>query len=122
MPIKITIESAFRRYWDLLFAMRRSDLMPRKLRNFKDMTPEERKRISSMGGKRSGEARRERRLFKDEIAKRLGADDFNEIIDNLIARSKNSDKAFEVLRDTLGEKPVEEVSVTTDTITVEINE
>jgi hypothetical protein len=61
------------------------------------------------GGKRSGEVRREKRLFKDEIAKRLGAKDFEEIIDNLITRAKKEDKSFEVLRDTLGQKPKEEI-------------
>lgn len=68
-------------------------------------TPEEHQR----GGKRSGEVRREKRLFKDEIAKRLGAKDFEEIIDNLITRAKKEDKSFEVLRDTLGQKPKEEI-------------
>lgn len=68
-------------------------------------TPEEAQR----GGKRSAEARREKRLFKDEIAKRLGAKDFEEIIDNLIDRAKKEDKSFEVLRDTLGQKPKEEI-------------
>ena len=61
------------------------------------------------GGIASGVARREKRLFKEEICKRLGVDDFNEIIDNLIKRAKEQDKSFETLRDTMGQKPKEEI-------------
>lgn len=68
-------------------------------------TPEEHQR----GGKRSAEVRREKKLFKEEIAKRLGAKDFEEIIDNLIKRAKSEDRSFEILRDTLGQKPKEEI-------------
>lgn len=63
----------------------------------------------SMGGKRSVEVRKEKKLFKEELCKRLGAKDFDEILDNLIARAKNEDKSFEVLRDTMGQKPKEEI-------------
>ena len=61
------------------------------------------------GGINSGKARREKKLFKEEILKRMGEDDWNEMIDKLIARAKTTDKAFEVLRDTIGQKPKEEV-------------
>lgn len=59
------------------------------------------------GGIKSGEARREKKLWKEEIMKRLGENDWNKIIDNLIDRAKKNDKSFEVLRDTMGQKPVE---------------
>ena len=51
----------------------------------------------------------ERKIFKDELIKRLGDKDFNEIIDNLIVRAKKDDKSFEVLRDTMGQKPSEKI-------------
>ena len=48
-------------------------------------------------------------IFKEAIEKRMGIDDFNEIIDNLIIRAKLEDKSLEVLRDTLGQKPKEQI-------------
>ena len=42
----------------------------------------------------------------------MGFDDFNEMIDNLIKRAKKQDKSFEVLRDTMGQKPIERVETT----------
>ena len=42
----------------------------------------------------------------------MGFDDFNEMVDNLIKRAKKNDKSFEILRDTLGQKPKEEISLT----------
>ena len=63
------------------------------------------------GGKKSGEAKREMKIIKDEIVKRMKAKDWDEIIDGAIARAKNSDKGFETLRDTLGQKPIEEIGI-----------
>ena len=39
----------------------------------------------------------------------MGFDDFNEMVDNLIKRAKDNDKSFEILRDTLGQKPIEQI-------------
>lgn len=72
------------------------------------LTQEEAKR----GGIASGKARREQKLFKQAIAERMGFDDFNEMVDNLIKRAKKNDKSFEILRDTLGQKPKEEINLT----------
>lgn len=63
------------------------------------------------GGIKSGEVRREKKLWKDEIMKRLGENDWNEIIDNLKERAKKNSKDFEVLRDTMGQKPTENISL-----------
>ena len=79
------------------------------LKPITSLSSEEAKKRGSAGGKASVEARRKKKLFKDEILKRMGEDDWNEMIDRLIARAKNTDKAFEVLRDTVGQKPKEEV-------------
>ena len=76
-------------------------------------TKEEQKEITTMGGKASGEARREKRLFKDllEEALLMETETGNKYVDITIslieqARSGNV-KAFEVIRDTMGQKPVE---------------
>lgn len=76
-------------------------------------TKSERREIAKKGGLKSGEVRREKKLWKEEICKRLNAKDFDEIIDNLVKRAKENDKSFEVLRDTMGQKPKEEVNIET---------
>lgn len=74
-----------------------------------ELTKEEAKRRGSNGGKRSAEVRRENKLIKDRILERMGEKDWNEMIDGLIQRSKDSVKDFEVLRDTIGQKPTEHI-------------
>ena len=74
------------------------------------------------GGQKSGERRRERKKFKEllEIALQLPFDDTGKqndfvITAALITKAINGDvKAYEVIRDTIGEKPkdVQEVSFT----------
>lgn len=76
-----------------------------------ELSKEEAKRRGSLGGVRSAEVRRENKLIKDRILERMGETDWDEMIDGLIARSKDSVKDFEVLRDTIGQKPRDELSV-----------
>lgn len=65
--------------------------------------------------KKSAEARKrntvERKLIRERILERMGASDWDEMIDAVIERAKTSDKGFEVLRDTIGEKPKEDISI-----------
>ena len=68
------------------------------------------------GGIASGEARRERKLIKDRILERMGETDWDEMIDGLIERSKDSVKDFEVLRDTIGEKPKEQIEADVNSV------
>lgn len=75
-------------------------------------TKAEQREIARKGGIKSGEARREKRLLKDAILERMGADDWDALVDGLIDRAKGNDKAFEVLRDTIGQKPIDKVAVT----------
>ncbi len=77
--------------------------------NLRKLTTKEAREIGRKGGIRSGEARKEKKLFKEEILKRMGEKDWNDIVDKLIERAKKNDKSFEVLRDTIGQKPKEEV-------------
>lgn len=86
------------------------------------LTPEERKANASKAGKASVEARRERKLIKDRILERMGETDWDEMIDGLIERSKDSVKDFEVLRDTIGEKPKDQLEVTAMDINVVLDD
>jgi hypothetical protein len=65
--------------------------------------------------KKSAAARKrnnlERRLLKERIIERMKAKDWDEVVDGVIQRAKESDKGFEVFRDTIGEKPVESVEL-----------
>ena len=63
------------------------------------------------GGIRSGEVKRENKLIKERILERMGETDWDEMIDGIIARAKQTDKGFEMFRDTIGQKPSEKVEV-----------
>ncbi|MBR0452231.1 MAG: hypothetical protein IJI78_09590 [Oscillospiraceae bacterium] len=54
----------------------------------------------------------ENRIISEAIKELMTDDDFIEIIKNMIERAKHSDKGFEILRDTLGQKPKESVDMT----------
>ena len=66
------------------------------------------------GGIASGVAKREKKLIKETLEKRLKVADLNELADNLIERAKMDNKAFELLRDTLGQKPKETIRLEND--------
>ena len=72
---------------------------------------EEARRISSNGGKKSGEARRKRKALREELLALLSAGNTQKNISlALIDQALNGNvKAFETIRDTIGEKPVEKV-------------
>ena len=52
----------------------------------------------------------------------MGETDWDEMIDGLIERSKDSVKDFEVLRDTIGEKPKDQLEVTAMDINVVLDD
>lgn len=72
---------------------------------------EEARKISSKGGKRSGESRRKRKALREELLALLSAGNTQKNISlALIDQALNGNvKAFETIRDTIGEKPVEKV-------------
>ena len=74
-----------------------------------ELTKEEAKKRGSNGGKRSVEARRENKLIKDRILERMGETDWDEFIDGIIQRAKDSKADAEFLRDTIGQKPIDKV-------------
>lgn len=51
----------------------------------------------------------EKLIFKEAIQELMTQADFKEIILNQIERAKNSDNAYMTLRDTLGQKPKEQI-------------
>ena len=81
-----------------------------------DRTPSERRANASKAGLASGEARRKRKALNEELLLLLEDGDVQERISlALINEALNGNKAgsvtkaFEVIRDTIGEKPIERV-------------
>lgn len=90
------------------------------LKPFDKLTVEEQRKICSKGGKKSGEVRRERKKFR-EMFKILLAEDITDkkgnkkntqeaiCIAQIREALKGNTKAFETIRDTIGEKPIDNV-------------
>ena len=76
-------------------------------------TKEEQRAIASAGGKASGEARRKRKTLKEELLLMLSEGETQQSVTlALIEKAMSGDtKAFEVIRDTIGEKPVDKVMI-----------
>ena len=77
---------------------------------------EEARRRGSLGGKKSAETRKKRKALREllEVALMMPSDDggsrIESIVSALIGKAETGDtKAFEVIRDTLGEKPTEKL-------------
>lgn len=88
---------------------------------FNERTAEELRQITSKGGKNSGEARREKRALRDTLQELLSLDydvdgtkmDGSEATSIALIKQalKGNVKAYEVIRDTIGEKPTEKVNI-----------
>jgi hypothetical protein len=112
--------------------------------NLKPLSPNKARELGAKGGKASGESRRKRRTFREiftailasdipdtdvgalaeMIKKNFGVASINEATAYAVVfRAMNGDtRAFEILRDTIGEKPSDKVDLKADTdfrITVE---
>lgn len=83
--------------------------------NLRTPTTEEAREIGRKGGIASGKARRERKKFKEDLITALATmkdgKTFQELgIEAIIRKFIDGDtKAFEIIRDTVGEKPVDKV-------------
>lgn len=79
--------------------------------NLRRLTSEEAREIGKKGGKASAKARQERKALKDELLLLLSNGDTQKKVSlALIEQAKNGNtKAFEVIRDTIGEKPIDKV-------------
>lgn len=77
-------------------------------------TKEEARERGKKGGIKSGEVRRERKTLKDELLLILATGNTqNKVSLAIIKKALSGDtKAFEVIRDTIGEKAVEKVENT----------
>ena len=83
---------------------------------FNKLTESQQREIASKGGKASVEAKRKRKTLKEELLLMLSDGDIQEKISiALINEAINGNnagsvtKAFEVIRDTIGEKPADKV-------------
>lgn len=81
-------------------------------------TKEEARERGRNGGIASGKARKENKLIKDRILERMGETDWDLMIDKLIERATEDTKSFEVLRDTIGQKPKDTVAVENEHIII----
>lgn len=92
---------------------------------FEERTEEELREMRRKGGINSGKARREKKLFKEAIEKKLGQN-INEMIEAMYEQAKKGNvQAITFLRDTIGEKPTDKVEaeVNTDvTINIELTD
>lgn len=83
------------------------------LKPFNQLTKDEQRKIAKAGGKKSGEVRAERKLLKDELVYLLGLEVKGQTMQEkiclaLINRAIEGDiRAFEVIRDSIGQKNVE---------------
>ena len=87
----------------------------------KGLSPEEARMYGRMGGKKSGEVRRQRKALREcldlLLSESVGAEGEDKTRADVIAAalvqkaSQGDVKAFEVIRDTVGEKPVDRVAV-----------
>lgn len=83
----------------------------KNLKSFDKRTPEEMREIARKGGKARWEKYNERKTFQEELLALLMTNNNNKKIS--IAQIKKAragdSKAFEVIRDTIGEKPTDKV-------------
>jgi hypothetical protein len=84
-----------------------------------DLTPEERRKRASKAGKKSVEARRKRKALKEELellmqTKASNGKTYQEIMSTALVKQAidGNTKAYEIIRDTLGEKPRDDVKIT----------
>ena len=82
-----------------------------------DRTTEEVREIARKGGKASGESRRARKTLKEELLLLLAKGDTQSKISlSMIQQALDGNtKAFEVIRDTIGEKPKDKLELEQET-------
>ena len=81
---------------------------------FNELTESQQREIASKGGKASAEAKRKRKTLKEELLLMLEDEEVQKsVVVALIQEAQNGNvKAFGMLRDTIGEAPVEKVQTT----------
>ena len=81
------------------------------MQNLRTPSTEQAREMQKKSAEKRSQNIKERKLIRQVIEERLGGEDLEEIIDNLIDRAKRDSKDFEVLQASLGQKPVEKVVV-----------
>ena len=92
----------------------------KNLKPFSELTEKEQREIRRKGAFASAKKRREKKTLKEllkialEMRTKNGNTNAEEIVASLILKAQSGDvKAFEAVRDTIGEKPKDTVDVTT---------
>ena len=85
--------------------------------NLKDRTPEERKEIARKGAEATNKLLARRKTLREELLALLEKDSYQEKISlSLLQKAVNGDtKAYEVIRDTIGEKPKDVIDANVNT-------
>lgn len=84
--------------------MKEENLIPMNERSENEV-----RELARKGGIKSGESRREKKLFKEAIEKKLGKS-LDSMIDSMIKQAqKGNVQAITFLRDTIGEKPTDKL-------------
>jgi hypothetical protein len=96
----------------------------KNLVNLKDRTPEERKEIARKGAEATNKLLKERRTLKEELLLLLESGNTQEKISLAMIQEAlgGNIRAFEVIRDTIGEKPTDKIEAELNTdinITIE---
>ena len=91
---------------------------------FNQRTESEVRAIAANGGRKSGESRRARKTLKEELLLLLSEGDTQKSVSvALLQKAMDGDvKAFEVVRDTIGEKPVDKVENKNVDIVIDLGE
>ena len=77
--------------------------------NLRTPSTEEAREMQKKSALKRSQNIKERKLLMELLIERTKSKDLEEMLDNLIERAKNTDKGFEVYRDTIGEKPTERI-------------
>lgn len=79
------------------------------IENLRVPSSEEAREMQKKSAAKRSQNIKERKLLMELLIERTKSKDLEEMLDNLIERAKNTDKGFEVYRDTIGEKPTERI-------------
>ena len=84
--------------------------------SLKDRTTEEVREIARKGGIASGKSRRERKTLREELLLLLEKGDTQERVSLALIQQalEGNTKAFEVIRDSIGEKPTDKLEANVD--------
>ena len=77
--------------------------------NLRTPSTEEAREMQRRSAAKRSQNIKERKLLMELLIERTKSKDLEEMLDNLIQRAKNTDKGFEVYRDTIGEKPTDRI-------------